>query len=259
MKYKVLVAEDEAIIRKGLIFSVDWQELGCSAVLEAGDGQETIDQIKKACPDIVIIDINMPVVNGLQVLEQTFEEYEYTPIIITGYSDFKYAKDAMKFGVNDYILKPVDFNELNEAVNNAKIERQRRLAFAALKSQELSLKNIDLLNALREDIVEDETVKKMVSFIKKNYAKKITVYDLSEAFNYSETFLIRKFKTEMKINFSEFLNRYRIQKAIWAIKNTDKYLHTIAAECGFKDYKYFNMVFKKYIGCSSREFARVIK
>lgn len=259
MSYKVLVAEDETVIRKGLVYSMDWEELDCSVICETGDGQETIEQIKKLCPDILIIDINMPVINGLGVLEQTFEEYEYIPIIMTGYSEFEYAKEAMRFGVNDYLLKPMDLVELKQAINHAKIERQRRLAYARLKGDELALQNIDLLEMLGKEAVRDSLVIKMIAFVKENYANKITLHDLTRSLNYSETFLIRKFKAEMKINFSEYVNRYRIQRAIWLMKNSDKYLHTIAYECGFSDYKYFNTVFSKYIGCSSRDFIKIIK
>lgn len=259
MSYKVLVAEDETIIRRGLICSIDWQDLDCNEVWEAEDGQEAIEKIKELCPDIVIIDINMPIVNGLKVLEQTFNKYEYVPIIITGYSEFEYAKEAIKFGVQDYLLKPLNLDELKEAIEKGKIDRQRRLAYAELKKQKSNLKNINILDMLMDNRIQDDTVKKMLDYIKKNYQNKITMHDLSEYLNYSETFLIKKFKEELKMNFSKYLSRYRIQRAIWMMKNTDKSLYNISEACGFNEYKYFNTVFKKYIGCSPSEFMRIVK
>lgn len=259
MGYKVLVAEDETIIRRGLICSIDWQELDCNEILEAEDGQEAIEKIQSLFPDIVIIDINMPILSGLKVLEQTFNEYEYVPIIITGYSEFEYAKEAIKFGVQDYLLKPLDLDELKQAIEKGKINRQRRLVYTELKKQKLNLKNINILDMIEEDRIKDETVKRMLEYIKQNYAKKITIHDLSEYLNYSETFLIRKFKEELKINFSKYLNQFRIQRAIWMMKNTNKCLYSIAEDCGFNEYKYFNIVFKKYVSCSPKEFMGIVK
>lgn len=259
MSYRVLVAEDETIIRKGLICSIDWQKLDCYEVWEAEDGQEAIEQIKRLCPDIVIMDINMPIMSGLKVLEETFNEYGYAPIIITGYSDFEYAKEAMKFGVQDYLLKPLDLEELIQAINKGKVDRRRRLAYTELKKQESELRNINILDMLKEDSIQDATIKKLLAYVQENYDKKITMGDLSMYLNYSETFLIRKFKSELKMNFSKYLNRFRIQKAIGMMKNTDKNMYNIASDCGFNEYKYFNIVFKKNIGCSPKEFMRIIK
>ena len=106
--YKVMIAEDEDIIRKGLVYSIPWVDMGCSVISEVRNGIEGIEKIKENQPDIVIVDINMPVMDGLEMVQQTYEEYGYVAIILSGYSDFKYAQEAIRYGITGYLLKPLN-------------------------------------------------------------------------------------------------------------------------------------------------------
>ena len=105
--YKVLLVEDEEIIRKGLMYLVDWEKEDCVVVGEAGDGVEGTEKIRKLRPDMVITDVRMPFLSGLDMLEQT-RSIPYAAIVISGYDEFEYAKRAIKLGVKDYIVKPID-------------------------------------------------------------------------------------------------------------------------------------------------------
>ena len=96
--YKVLIVEDEDIIRKGLMFMVNWQQAGCVVAGEAADGLEGLEKIRETRPDIVIVDINMPVMDGLEMLEKSIQEYGYDAIIVSGYSEFEYARKAITLG-----------------------------------------------------------------------------------------------------------------------------------------------------------------
>src|SRR5574344_2196125 len=116
MGLKMPIIEDEVIIRKGLVCFEDWKTHGISEVLEATNGAEGIAAIREHRPDIVITDICMPVLSGLDVIEQTMVEYRYIPIIISGYSDFEYAQKAIEYGVTAYLLKPIDIDKLVEAI-----------------------------------------------------------------------------------------------------------------------------------------------
>ena len=104
--YKVIIVEDEDIIRKGLVYSVPWAEMDCSVVGEAANGIEGLELIREHNPDIAVIDINMPIMDGFQMLENSYEQYNYAPIILSGYSDFEYAKRAIHYGVKGYLLNP---------------------------------------------------------------------------------------------------------------------------------------------------------
>lgn len=110
--YRVLLVEDEEIIRKGIRYSVPWEEYGCSVVAEAENGAVGEEKIAELRPDIVITDITMPVKSGLEMIADTREEYKYIAIILTGYSEFEYAQQAIRNGVSDYVLKPLDMDEM---------------------------------------------------------------------------------------------------------------------------------------------------
>ena len=136
--YKVLIVEDEDIIRKGLMFMVNWQQAGCVVAGEAADGLEGLEKIRETRPDIVIVDINMPVMDGLEMLEKSIQEYGYDAIIVSGYSEFEYARKAITLGVTEYLLKPVNFNELYDALGKI---IQKQMAAARLRDE---MKQIDM-------------------------------------------------------------------------------------------------------------------
>lgn len=117
--YRVLLVEDEEIIRKGIRYSVPWEECGCSVVGEAENGAAGEEKIAELQPDIVITDITMPVKNGLEMIADTREKFNYIAIILTGYSEFEYAQQAIRNGVSDYLLKPLDMDEMRTALEKA--------------------------------------------------------------------------------------------------------------------------------------------
>ncbi len=258
--YKVVIAEDEDIIRKGLVYSIDWAELGCSVVADVSNGVEGIDAIKKYSPEIVIADINMPILAGLEMFEETSEEHDYSAIILSGYSSFEYAQKAIELGVLGYLSKPLDIEELKEVIHKAKkdIELRRLVQKNIMENSEL--KEIDLFKDSYSPQYGNDIVDQMLQIIFQQYDQKIVMRDVVQKLNYSETYLNRKFKETVGTTFNEYLNRYRIQKSIELLVNTkDLSIQEIAWKCGISDYKYFGSVFKKYIGCSPKEYLAKIR
>lgn len=257
--YKVLVVEDELIIRKGLIFSFNWDEVNCVVIGEAENGKEGLEKIADLEPDIVIADINLPIVNGISMIEKTIGEYQYSAIIVSGYSEFEYAKTAMKYGVTEYLLKPLNHEELKEAINKAIKRKEIRSVYNKVLRNKIDIQEVNLLDYKADYDNNDGIVQKMLEYIKNNYMNKIVMNDIAKHLNYSETLLNRKFKEKMKTTYNDYLNRFRIQKAIEMMREGEFYLYDIAGKCGFNNYKYFDIVFKKYIGCSARQFAQSIE
>lgn len=250
MGYRVLIAEDEDLIRRGILCSMDWNKLNCTKVEEAADGQQALDLIQEREYHIVLLDINMPVLDGLTVLERTWESRNYVPIILSGYAEFTYAQKAIAFRADSYLLKPVNFRLLHDAILRAQKEWERRAALSKDTAAQFQLSNIlPLVNS-----GHGEPVQKMLDYIRDHYAQRITITDMAWQLHYSETFLIRLFGREMGMKFTDYLNRYRIREAIPLILDPANRISEVAERCGFSDYKYFNAVFKKYLGCSVREF-----
>ena len=110
--FKIVIVEDEIFIRKGLAYLMDWAELNCIITGEASDGQEGLEMILERKPDIVISDIRMPLMDGLQMLEEALKARPFAAILLSGYSDFEYARQGIRLGVKNYITKPLNFDEL---------------------------------------------------------------------------------------------------------------------------------------------------
>ena len=125
--FHVLIVDDEPIIRQGLRNTINWTELGFLICGEAGTGEEAIEKIEKLKPDLVLLDIRMPRMTGTELMEivrkKGFNGYF---IILSGYSDFKYAQTALHFGASFYLTKPIDDDELKDAVLSVKKEIMNR-------------------------------------------------------------------------------------------------------------------------------------
>ncbi|NLG87781.1 MAG: response regulator transcription factor [Clostridiaceae bacterium] len=127
--YKLLIVEDEAEVRNGIRNNIDWQSLGFKVMAEAGNGREALDLIENSKPDVVITDITMPIMDGLELSCILRKEYPTVRIIIlTGYDDFKFAQRAIKYGVSDYLLKPVLPDDLSKIMLKIKAEIDAEIA-----------------------------------------------------------------------------------------------------------------------------------
>lgn len=128
MKLKVLILDDEFIIREGLC-SFPWNAYGCEVVGSAEDGEEGLELAQKLQPDIVLSDIKMPEMDGLEVAEKVKEQFPETEIVLlTGYDDFEFAQQALRIGVAEYLLKPIDFKALDAVVEKicGRIRKQQK-------------------------------------------------------------------------------------------------------------------------------------
>ena len=105
---RVLIAEDEDMIRKGLVYTTDWLSMGCVVVAEASDGKDGYEKILECRPDVVITDICMPFMDGIEMIKKASEQVKFKSILLTSYADFEYARRAIEARVCEYILKPVD-------------------------------------------------------------------------------------------------------------------------------------------------------
>ncbi len=160
--WTLLIADDERTIREGMAFSIDWKALGIDRVFLAADGREAYEMIKKEKPDIAIIDIIMPEMTGVEVIARLKEEGENTEfIIISGYSEFNYAREAIRYHVNNYILKPCDIEEIinttkkiiDKLTHQHLIEKERRqLNLIKSQVQEQILRDFILGNLQEENM-----------------------------------------------------------------------------------------------------------
>lgn len=135
---KILIVDDEPFIRQGLQILIPWEQYGFEIAGEASNGKEAIELLNKQEFDLVFTDIKMPEMDGLELIEYTWNSISREPrfVILSGYSDFEYAKKAIKFNVADYVLKPVQKEELVRVLEDYKeqymkqVESQKKLEFS---------------------------------------------------------------------------------------------------------------------------------
>jgi two-component system response regulator YesN len=159
--FKVLIIDDEPIVRKGIMTVIPWGTLSCEVVGEAANGLDGMTQIKKHLPDIIITDIHMPQLNGLEMIQQTRTLIPHAKIIvITGYREFDYLHEALALGAMAYLLKPTKLNELMRLINQAVLELKysltRQVAFEQLEKQVEESKPI-LLEKMLKDALYHQT------------------------------------------------------------------------------------------------------
>ncbi|MFF2885867.1 response regulator [Paenibacillus sp. NPDC057967] len=248
--FKVLLVEDEEMIRKGLRFTFDWMGAGCVVVGEAENGEEGLRQIAALRPDIVIVDVNMPLMDGIAMIEQSVEGASCSYIILSGYDEFRLAKAAIRLGVTEYLLKPLEQEQLLAALERAKSQVEMKQQYAAMKTSGTGSGEAQQASVVKLPGKSSRYVSKMLQYVQEHYKEKISIKDLVEKLEVSATYLNQKFKSETTYTFNDFLNRYRIQKAMEMLQHSDEKVYAIAAEVGFKDYKYFIAIFKKYAGCT---------
>ncbi|WP_270168963.1 response regulator [Paenibacillus sp. SYP-B4298] len=154
--YKVLIVDDELYVRKGLIGLIDWQRMPYELCGEAEDGQQALAMIEQLRPELVIVDIRMPVMDGLELIRQVKAAERHQPlfIIVSGYHDFSYAQQALRYDVTDYILKPVDERELAATLKKAATTLNRLNLSQLANEQQLAESVIEtLLQATPSDPV----------------------------------------------------------------------------------------------------------
>lgn len=145
---KLLIADDEIDVREGIRYLIDWSALDFMICAEGKNGQDTLEKILKYQPDLVLLDIRMPKLTGLEVIRQARDSgFSGKFIILSGYSDFSYAQEAIRYGVNCYLTKPIDEDELEKAVLKAKED--------LLTEQKSQKQMVQYRSQARESILKD--------------------------------------------------------------------------------------------------------
>lgn len=273
--YKVLVIDDEEIIREGLIKTIDWEKLSCRIVGEAEDGDEGLKQIQEKKPDLIITDIRMPGLNGLQMIHKMkMLKHDCKILIITGYREFEYAQEAVRLGAFRFLLKPINTNELingiDEAISEIKQSRIKETNYHHMKKkvqEYYGIKNsphVSDYDAKKEGISEVEStsqqgnssyiVNRALSFMKEHYHEDINLKIVADHLYVSIWHLSKVIKKETGSNFVDILNNIRIEEAKKVLTNPKYKIYEIAEIVGFNDVPYFTKLFKKITGITPVEF-----
>ena len=239
-KLRVLLVDDEIIIREGFKRLFDWEAHDCQVVGEAADGMEALAQIDSLSPDIVIMDINIPIMNGLKVIQLSrIKHPEIAFVIVSGYDDFAYCREALRLQITDYILKPVDYEEFGSCIDNLKISLfERRVAGAEPAAQ------------------EERTINGLTRYLQEHLAEEVSLSVLAEQFHLNPQYISQLFKNEIGVGFLTYLTNIRMEKAKKLLLSTSLSIAEVAEQSGYGDYRVFTKVFKKTEGSTPSQYRR---
>lgn len=255
-KIKVFLVDDEYLERTLLRYSVPWEELGLEIVGEAESGEEMMEKIKSASPDIIFTDICMPFMDGLQMSKIVKEQYsDIEVVIITGHRDFSYAKNAIHIGVSEYLLKPIDKQEVIDISQKIKNRIKNR------KEMNLQYQLIhDIQNSgisLTADKKCSELVTHAIKIIEDSLSNsELSLKSIAQDLYVNPSYLCRVFKREARENITDYILQLRIKRSIEYLKNTNLKAYEIAEKVGISDSHYFSILFKKQVGKSIQEYKK---
>ena len=238
---KVLIVDDEFIFRTGLINCINLKDLHLTLIGEAANGREALKIIQQKSPDIVLLDMIMPEMSGMELIRKLEELNIKTNIIILScHEDYNYVRDAFKKGVRDYILKlsatPEEISEVIRDVSQKILaEQEAASVHSAQKLQDNRKIRSDIADALR--------------YIEDHYPDNLSLSDVASHIHMSKNHLSYLFQRETGHSFSDYLTNLRIDKAKELLHADKRYtIAEIAEMTGFSDTGYFCKVFKKYTG-----------
>lgn len=241
--WKVIAADDEGYIREALQKLINWGKMNCS-LEKVSDGQELLEEIGEEMPDIVITDIQMPGADGLEVCKYIYETCPETQVIIlTAYSDFEYAKRAIKYSVCEYVLKISIIDELPQAVEKA-IGKLSRLK-----------KELEIQEHTKAEEPES-LLDQIEQYLEENFRKKITLDDIADTLHVNRSYLSRYYKNKTGVNLFDEILIKRVEKAKEYLQSTEMKTYEISEAVGVEDAGYFSKMFKKITGVSPKEFRK---
>lgn len=226
---EVLIVEDEAIIRQGLKVLLE-KVMGGFQVIEAKSGEEGVLIFHQRMPHLIITDIRMGGMDGLTFISKVRQISNDVPIIIlSGHSDFEYARTAMRFGITDYLLKPINRVELSETISNI---------FKETKTDSTNV------SKQFQDILQ---------FIDDHLSREITLKHIAEHVYLNPQYVGHLFKSELGMTFTEYITEERLKRAKKLLKGTNLKVYEVAQLSGYKSPKHFMTVFKQETGMTPIE------
>lgn len=243
--YRVFLADDEPWILISLKNLVDWGECGFVICGEATDGNKAWERILNLKPDLILSDIKMPGMDGIALIKKIREEkLNAEVVIVSGYSDFEYARAGLQHGCTDYLIKPVDEEELVGCL--LKVKEKLDGSNVAETGETGAEEGYRPEARLAKDILQ----------YMQNHYRTVTQQQLADRFGMSVSSVSQIIKRRTEKSYSEHLLEIRIRRAQELLRLTGDSIEDISEQVGYNDYFYFLKVFKKATGISPSAFRK---
>lgn len=241
----IVIVDDEPKTRQGLQRTLESWNNGEFTILTAQSGEEVMEIAEERKIHILLSDIRMPEMTGLQLLKN-LKDKGISPvvIVISAYSEFEYAQEALRLGVVNYLLKPIGKKKLIEAVDEA-VKVMEKQVRAGMIEKVVDKRLADTNNKI--DSTKDP-IRKAIAYIDQHLKEELTLKDVAAHIHLNPSYFSVLFKEQANLNFSEYLTRRRIQRAKELVISTNLPINEIAEEVGYKTSKYFIKIFKEIEG-----------
>lgn len=237
--FRVVVVDDEKLIANNIAKNISSCDPAFEVISICYDGLSALSAVEQYNPHILFTDIKMPLIDGLALIENVHNNNPLIRcVIISGYNEFEYAKTAIKFKVNDYLLKPINKFELSKTLRKIKDE---------ILSEQAQLNN-------ERDTYTEDIVKSILQYLQNNYEKEINFTQIASDYNFSASYLTKIFKENTGISPIKYLIDYRIKIAKTLLMDTNLTVKEIAEKTGFVDQFYFSKCFKNYCGITPSQY-----
>jgi Response regulator containing CheY-like receiver domain and AraC-type DNA-binding domain len=222
---RALIADDESAVATIIKYIIGKEKLPIKIVGEAENGAEAVRLIKKEHPNLVFLDIQMPLMNGFEVMKAQ-PDIDY--IIITAFESFSYAQEALRLGARDILLKPVDRNQFMESI--ARVIGWR--------------------------YTSNDTVNQILEYLYANYNKKVTLDDLAAETFMTTNHIARLFKEYTGTSIIRYLHKVRIEKAIDMLIDEEKSIQETCEDVGYDNMNNFYKHFRESTGMTPADYVK---
>ncbi|MDQ8733085.1 response regulator [Paenibacillus sp. LHD-38] len=243
---RVIVAEDEDLIRNNLARKIEGLDEAVKVIGTAQNGKDALELVQSGQPDLLVTDIRMPVMDGMELIKHM---HLYHPrvckIITSGYADFEYARQAIQFGVTDYLLKPISAEELQRVLAKVK---------TAIEREESTYKE-NMKGMQNPGISTEEIVRRVQQFLRDNFQKEVSLEQIARNFNFNASYLSKLFIKHTGELPSRYLMALRINEAKYLLANRRHLsVKEVGEQVGYPDQFYFSRIFKQMTGCTPKDY-----
>jgi two-component system, response regulator YesN len=245
--YEVVLVDDDVIVIEFLIKVIPWKDYGFQVVASFQDSKEALAFMQENPYDVLITDIGMPKLNGIELIEQlkksNINSYN---VILSCHDEFTFAQQAIKLEAYDYILK----ESMEESNIMALLERLKNKLDqdSLISNQQLKVTKFLEMTTKNEDVLKAQT------YVQTHIGEKISLTEVADHLHLNSSYFSRMYKKETGEGFVEYVTRLKMEKAIELLDLTKNSVEQIAYELGFESKSYFLKTFKKFYGVSPKSY-----
>lgn len=232
----VVVVEDEKLIAKSIVNNIEKVKDDFKVIGVAYNGEDGFALVRSLLPNILFTDIKMPIMDGLRLIAMVRENFPFIKIVVvSGYDDFDYARAALHNNVSDYLLKPINLQELQKTLIT--IQNELVASTGRLQSAGAGKSPGEIVSLVKE-------------YMHVNYSKQIDLTQIADTLGFSSAYLTKVFREQLQTTPSKYLNEYRMMVAKQLLRDSALPVKNISEQVGFADQFHFSKRFKQYCGYS---------